>query len=60
MTAIVEPEVNSEQPHEGVISSVDRVIDAASGTFSVHLELANSDHSIPGGQRCMLTFGPTS
>lgn len=56
MLASVEPEIMSAEPLAGVISSVDRLIDAASGTFSVHLELANPDNDIPGGQRCTLDF----
>ena len=56
MIANIDPEIQSAQPMTGVISSVDRLIDAASGTFSVHLELANPDNSIPGGQRCEVAF----
>lgn len=35
---------------------IDRVIDAASGTFGVRLELANSDFSLPSGLRCRVIF----
>lgn len=35
---------------------VDKVIDAASGTFGVRLELANKDHTIPGGLKCRVIF----
>ena len=35
---------------------IDRVIDAASGTFSVFLELPNPEHTIPGGLRCRVRF----
>lgn len=56
MLANVEPEIMSAEPLAGAISSVDRLIDAASGTFSVHLELANPNNEIPGGQRCTLDF----
>lgn len=34
------------------VSVVDRIIDAASGTFRVRLELRNPGHSIPAGLRC--------
>ncbi|MFB3111528.1 MAG: efflux RND transporter periplasmic adaptor subunit, partial [Gemmatimonadales bacterium] len=32
------------------------VIDSASGTFGVRLELPNPDHSIPGGVHCQIQF----
>jgi len=34
------------------VTVVDRVIDAASGTFGVRLDLPNPDLSIPGGLPC--------
>lgn len=37
---------------------VDKVIDAASGTFGVRLELANKDHTIPSGLKCKVRFMP--
>lgn len=39
------------------VSQVDRVIDAASGTFRVRLQLPNPQQSIPPGQRCQVNFG---
>jgi RND family efflux transporter MFP subunit len=38
------------------VSAVDRVIDGASGTFSVRLELRNPVHLIPAGAKCKLRF----
>lgn len=38
------------------VKSVDRVIDAASGTFVVILELPNPDLSLPAGIRCRAIF----
>lgn len=35
-----------------VVRSVDRVIDAASGTFVVRLEVPNPGDKVPGGSRC--------
>jgi hypothetical protein len=35
---------------------VDPVIDAASGTFGVRLELPNSDYRLPAGLRCKVRF----
>ena len=56
MRAHVVPEINADRPLESAVSGADRLIDKASGTFSVHLELPNPDHSIPGGQRCTVKF----
>jgi hypothetical protein len=39
---------------------VDRLIDAASNTFGVRLELPNEDYAIPGGLRCDVRFMPES
>lgn len=49
--------VLAEQPaqrHMASVLVVDRVIDAASGTYRVTLELDNPDGVIAGGQRCHL------
>lgn len=35
---------------------VDKVIDAASGTFGIRLELQNNDHQVPGGLKCSVRF----
>jgi RND family efflux transporter MFP subunit len=52
--------VMPEQPvggrHQAVVKVVDRVIDAASGTFGVRLELANRNRQIPAGIRCRVRF----
>jgi multidrug efflux pump subunit AcrA (membrane-fusion protein) len=37
---------------------VDRVVDAASGTFRVRLELANPGNRIPAGIKCAVRFAP--
>ncbi|MFK7795776.1 MAG: efflux RND transporter periplasmic adaptor subunit [Gammaproteobacteria bacterium] len=56
MQADVIPEINTENLLKGKISTVDRLIDTASGTFSVYLELANPSNTIPAGQRCTIEF----
>ena len=43
--------------HRAKVVIVDRVIDAASGTFGVRLELPNPDFRIPAGIRCRVRFG---
>jgi len=35
---------------------VDKVIDAASGTFGIRLELQNKEHQVPGGLKCSVRF----
>ena len=53
-------EVMPEKPVEGVyigkVKIVDRVIDAASGTFGIRIELSNTDYSLPAGLKCMVRF----
>ena len=38
------------------VSHVDKVMDAASGTFGVRLNLPNPDYKIPAGLRCHIRF----
>jgi RND family efflux transporter MFP subunit len=56
MKAAVEPEFPGDQIYVATVKIVDRVIDAASGTFGVRLELPNSDQAIPGGLHCRVRF----
>lgn len=53
-------EVQLENPVGGLykarVAVVDRVLDTASDTFGVRLELPNADHSIPAGLRCRVRF----
>ena len=57
MRAAVEPELG-DQVHIASVTIVDQIIDAASGTFGVQLELANPDHAIPAGLHCQVRFLP--
>lgn len=49
-------EVTPEKPAEGrysaTVISVDKLIDAASGTFQVRMELPNANGALPGGLKC--------
>lgn len=56
MRAMVEPEFPVESSVIARVSIVDPVIDAASGTFSVRLDLPNPDGAIPGGLHCAVSF----
>jgi len=59
MQAEVVPKYPGATAHMATVSVVDRVVDAASNTFGVRLDLANSDFQIPGGVRCDIRFlGP--
>lgn len=53
-------EVKSENPQSGVyrakVKIVDQVIDAASGTFGVRLELRNPKYHISAGLKCNVVF----
>ncbi len=40
----------------GEVVVVDKVIDAASGTFGIRLELPNEDNQVPGGLKCKVRF----
>jgi len=46
------PEPPLDRPRVAQVSIADRVLDGASGTFSVRLLLPNPDHGLPGGLRC--------
>jgi len=56
MRATVVPEFPGDTVHVASVTIVDRVIDAASGTFGVRLELPNPEHEIPSGLHCQLAF----
>ena len=53
-------EVRPEEPvggrHHARVEIVDRVVDAASGTFGVRLRLPNPGNRIPAGVRCRARF----
>ena len=55
-------DVRPEEPVGGVyqatVSAVDRVVDAASGTFAVQLELPNPQYAVPSGVKCRVQLAP--
>lgn len=55
--ARVEPELFDRRSHTAVVTGVDRVIDAASNTFRVRLDLPNPDGALPPGLRCQIDLG---
>src|SRR5690242_1623460 len=56
MTATVKPEVSEAEPRGAKVIVVDRVIDAASNSFRVRLELPNPKYQLPPGLRCKVDF----
>ncbi len=56
MKAEVVTETNPGDKHPAVVSIVGKVVDAASGTFDVRLDLPNPDYRIPGGSKCKVKF----
>lgn len=60
VTEGAEAKIFPQQPLGGeylaIVKTVDNIIDAASGTFGVRLELANPQNAIPAGLRCRVEF----
>jgi RND family efflux transporter MFP subunit len=52
MSAEVLPEAPVSGVYPARVTVVDRVVDAASGTFGVRLELPNPGYRLPGGLKC--------
>jgi RND family efflux transporter MFP subunit len=57
MRAEVQPEAPVSGSHAATVKVVDRVVDAASGTFGVRLALPNADYRLPAGLKCKVRFG---
>lgn len=57
MTAHVKPEAPLTGEYAAKVTVVDRVVDAASGTFGVRLELPNHELKLPAGLKCSVRFG---
>jgi HlyD family secretion protein len=55
---IVIPEPPLGTPREAAVTVVDRVVDAASGTFGVRLEMPNPRYQLPAGLKCRVRFPP--
>lgn len=57
MRADVLPEAPVGGSYAATVTVVDRVVDAASGTFGVRLDLPNRDYKLPAGLKCKARFG---
>lgn len=55
-TAQVEAESPLAGRYQAMVTVVDRVVDSASGTFGVRLELPNPEGTIPAGVKCRVSF----
>ncbi len=55
--AMVTPDLAGARPSAAKVTIVDRVVDAASNTFRVRLELPNPNNEIPAGLRCKVDLG---
>ncbi len=58
--AEVVPEAPLDAPREAVVAIVDPVLDGASGTFAVQLDLPNPERSLPAGLRCRVRLDGTA
>jgi len=56
MNAEIRPELPVGGVYLGKVVIVDKVVDAASGTFGVRVELPNSSFILPAGLRCQVRF----
>ena len=56
MSANVTPEIPQGSRYSAKVNMVDRLIDAASGTFVVFLEMPNLKFEIPAGVKCKIVF----
>jgi RND family efflux transporter MFP subunit len=59
MPAKVLIEAPTNSSHDVRVSVVDRVVDSASSTFRVRLELPNPNYRIPAGLKCKVRFFPS-
>ena len=48
--------LSSAGEYLALVTIIDRVYDAASGTFGMRLELPNPDNTMPAGLRCTIDF----
>lgn len=57
MSVTVTPDFPGASPRLARVTVVDRLIDGASNTFRIRLELPNADFSLPAGLRCKAELG---
>jgi len=56
----MQAQIRPESPKGGIYTAsvviVDQVVDAASGTYGVRLEMSNPFHRLPAGLKCKVRF----
>ena len=55
-TATIIPELSAYGEHRATVRIVDKIIDSASNTFGVRLELPNTEHHLLAGLKCLVRF----
>jgi RND family efflux transporter MFP subunit len=56
MKAEVRPEGSGAKTYQAEITVVNRIVDSASGTFGVRLEMPNPNHALSAGLACTVKF----
>ena len=56
MKATITPEKPINKNYKAVVTIIDPVVDAASGTFRIRLEMKNPKGKIPSGLKCGISF----
>ena len=56
MEVSINPELPVGGKYTGTVNIIDRIVDAASGTFGVFVEVPNPDLTIPAGVKCQALF----
>jgi len=56
MAVEVKPDFPINSSYKAKVDTVDRIIDAASGSFTIRLVLPNPDDKLVGGTKCMAIF----
>lgn len=56
MSVKIKPDIPANSTFQATVNIVDRIIDAASGSFNVLLKLPNPDDKLVGGSKCIAIF----
>ncbi len=56
MAAEIQPEKPANQSYQAIVTNVDRLIDPASGSFTLRLSLPNPDDKLVAGVNCIARF----
>lgn len=56
MAVEIHPDAPANSQYQATVNIIDRIIDAASGSFSIRLALPNPDAKLIGGTKCIARF----